>query len=121
MDELPRGANLENKELGDSAVEIHLAWKASNVTLGYAWDETLALERFFENPRKAGVHFLIVTSGKAQPGKWVSVKRDVAADYRKVFKAEPPGSPDQIAISIDSNQTRSTAESYVGAIRFRAQ
>jgi hypothetical protein len=119
-DELPRGANLEKKELADAAVEIHLAWKAGNVTLGYAWDETLEPERFFENPRQPRVHFVIVTSGKARPGAWVSVKRDVVADYRKVFKAEPPGPPDQIAISIDSNQTRSRAESYVGAIRFRA-
>ena len=121
VDELPRGANLEKNDQSDSAVEIHLVWKAGNVTLGYAWDETLGLEHFFENPRRSGVHFLIVTSGKAQPGTWISVKRDVVADYRKVFNAEPPGPPDRIAISIDSNQTRSRAESYVGAIRFRAQ
>jgi DUF3047 family protein len=121
VDALPRGANLEKKEQGDSAAEIHLVWKAGNRILGYAWDETLSLERFFENPRQAGVYFLIVTSGKAQPGKWISMKRHVIEDYKKVFNAEPPGPPDRIAISIDSNQTRSTAESYIGAIRFRGR
>ena len=121
VDELPRGANLAKKDLADSAIEIHLVWKAGHATLGYAWDETLDLERSFENPRQGSVHFLIVTNGTAQPGKWITLKRQVVEDYRKVFKAEPPGPPDQIAISIDSNQTRSRAESYVGPIRFRAR
>ena len=119
-DVLPRGANLEKNALSDSAAEIHLVWKAGKRTLGYAWDETLPVDHAFENIRRSGVHFVIVTSGKARPGEWISVQRDVVSDHRKVFKTEPSGPPDQIAISIDSNQTRSTAESFIGALRFRA-
>jgi len=61
-----------------------------------------------------------VTSGKARPGEWISETRDVVADHRMIYGTEPSGAPDPIAISIDSNQTRSKAESFIGAIKFRA-
>jgi len=121
VDEVPRGANLSRNDRSDSAVEIHLGWKADRRTLGYAWDETLpAGGPPFENPRKRGVHFLIVTSGPARPGTWVTVARNVVNDHVAAFGRPPARPPDLIAISIDSNQTHSTAEAYVGAIRFRA-
>ena len=120
VDELPRGANLKVSEQSDSAVEIHLVWEASKRTLGYAWDETLPVGDVFPSPRKSGVNFLIVTSGKARPGEWIAVTRNVVDDHMQVFKTKPAGPPDQIAISIDSNQTRSSAEAFIGAIRFRA-
>ena len=47
--------------------------------------------------------------------------RDVLSDYRMIYGIEPSDPPDQIAISVDSNQTRSKAESFIGTIRFRAR
>src|SRR5262245_28420874 len=120
VDELPRGANLKVSAQSDSAVEIHLVWEASKRTLGYAWDETLPVGDVFSSPRKGGVNFLIVTSGKARPGEWIAVTRNVVDDHMQVFKTKPTGPPSQIAISIDSNQTHSSAEAFIGAIRFRA-
>jgi hypothetical protein len=120
VDVLPQGANLNKNDQSDSAAEIHLVWKASKRTMGYAWDETWPVESNFENPRRREVHFLVVTTGKARPREWISVTRNVVSDHRTLYGTDPSGPPDQIAISVDSNQTHSTAESFIGAIRFRA-
>jgi hypothetical protein len=121
---LPKDADLSKSEKSDSAAEILIVWKAKGHMIGYAWDETLPLGHQFDGPRappQIRVHFFVVGSGKTQLGQWISVTRDVREDYRKSFNSEPPGPPDQIAISIDSNQTKSTAESFIGRIMFRAR
>lgn len=121
---LPKGADLSKSEKSDSAAEILVVWKAQGRMIGYAWDETSPVSHEFDGPRappQIKVHFFVVGSGKAQLGQWISVTRDVREDYRRSFNTEPPGPPDQIAISIDSNQTESTAESFIGPITFRAR
>ena len=47
-------------------------------------------------------------------------QRNVAEDYAKIF-GEFPDDPRAITISIDSNDTRSMAESFMGPIVFRAR
>jgi hypothetical protein len=120
-DVLPRGADLGVRSRSDSAAELHVVWSDARRQIGYSWDETRLLGSFFENPRFARVVFLIASSGRARPGEWISVTRDVVADYQRIYRSEPPGPPDRIAISIDSNQTRSTAEAHIGPIAFRAR
>jgi len=120
---LPKGADLSNRDRSDSAAEIHLVWRAAGRMIGYAWDEALPVGHQFDGPRappRVRVRFFIVGSGTALLGQWLEVTRDVREDYRRAYNAEPPGPPDQIAISIDTNQTKSTAESFIGAITFRA-
>jgi hypothetical protein len=121
VDVLPRGADLGVRSRSDSAAELHVVWSARKRTIGYSWDETRPVGSFFENPRFARVFFLIVSSGPARPGEWVSVTRDVVADHQAIYGSEPSEPPDRIALSIDSNQTRSTAEAYLGRIAFRAR
>jgi hypothetical protein len=121
---LPKGADLSKNEKSDSAAEILVVWKSKGQMLGFAWDETLPLGHRFAGPRAVHgttVKFVVVGSGNTQLGQWTSVTRDVLDDYRKSFNAEPPGPPDRIAISIDSNQTHSTSESFIGPIRFHAR
>jgi hypothetical protein len=43
--------------------------------------------------------------------------RDVALDYRKIY-GEEPTNPHAIALSIDTNDTRSKAETLFGRIGF---
>ena len=41
----------------------------------------------------------------------------MADDYRRLYGEEPPA-PGAVALAIDSNDTHSVAESYIGPIRF---
>jgi len=61
--------------------------------------------------------FVIVRSGTQDLGRWVTERRNVSEDYRKAF-GEDPEDPRAIAISIDTNDTHSTAEAFLGPIVF---
>jgi hypothetical protein len=50
-------------------------------------------------------------------GTWFEERVDLAADYRRAFGEEPPD-PVQIAISADTDDTRSTARGLIADIAF---
>src|SRR5262245_26855515 len=60
-----------------------------------------------------------VQSGSGNLGTWLTERRNVYEDYTRIFR-EPPDDPRVITLSIDSNDTRSEAESFIGPILFRA-
>ncbi len=64
--------------------------------------------------------FVVMRSGSGDLGKWLTEHRNVAEDYVKIF-GEFPDDPRAITISIDSNDTHSIAESFMGPIVFRTQ
>ena len=70
--------------------------------------------------RAEGLSYVVLRSGREGTGAWVEERRDVAADYRKIYGGEPPNPP-ALALSIDTNDTRSHAESLVGALAFQAR
>jgi hypothetical protein len=55
------------------------------------------------------VRDLVVESGTARLGRWLSYERDVAADYRRVF-GEEPGRLIGLAIMTDSDNTGTQAQ-----------
>jgi hypothetical protein len=67
--------------------------------------------------RRATVTYIILRSGPAELGRWLEERRDVRADYPAIFGEEPPD-PGAVTLSIDSNDTHSRAESFIGPIRF---
>ncbi len=111
---LPRGGDARRRETTDQAAQIYVAWARPPQILrsriiGYAWDTT-APEGATITSRKTGtVTYIIVRSGPAQLGTWLTERRNVADDFRRIFGEEPP-SPSALSISIDSNDTHSEAE-----------
>jgi Protein of unknown function (DUF3047) len=63
---------------------------------------------------------LIVRSGEAGVGRWWTETRNVYDDYRQIHGEEPPEKINVVSIAVDSNDTRSSAESYIGEIFFRS-
>ena len=47
-------------------------------------------------------------------------KRNVVEDFKKIY-GEAPDDPSVLSLSIDSNDTNSTSEAMIGAIRFKSQ
>jgi len=62
----------------------------------------------------------VVESGAARLGRWSDYERDVAADYRRAFGAEPPA-VSGVVVSTDTDNTGERAEAYYGDIEFRAR
>ena len=123
---LPRGANEARRGRNDSAAAIYvlfqrkqipyLSWRYQPVNvIKYIWSTTLPVGRVVEKKKiKFGTtiyegRFIVLESGNKKIGRWISEKRNVLKDYRRVFGGNPRYNPILIAILTDSNNTKSSA------------
>ena len=119
---LPTGGDVRRRETADVAADVLVIWPrfpamVRSRLIGYTWDASAPVGTVIKNPKASMVTFVVVESGPARLGQWITEHRNVAADYRSIYGEIPPP-PGVIALSIDSNDTRSHAESVVGAIAF---
>ena len=122
---LPTGGDLRRKETTDMAAQLYVVWPRFPALLrsriiGYVWDATTPATTIVKSQKTGTVTFVVMRSGTKELGKWLTERRNVAEDYVKIF-GEAPEDPSAITISIDSNDTQSIAESFIGPIVFRAQ
>jgi hypothetical protein len=119
---LPDGADIRRRQTSDLTAYVLVAWPRPPAILrtrliGYVWDG-LVPAGAMERSRKSGlVTFFVVRSGSADLGRFVSERRNVYDDYVRAFGEAPPN-PSAVAISIDTNDTNSTAEGLIGRIAF---
>lgn len=64
--------------------------------------------------------YVVVRSGAAELGRWITERRNVREDFKRIYGEELDDPIEVVSIGIDSNDARSRAESYLGAILFRA-
>ena len=120
--ELPAGADVRVRATSDLAAHVLVAWPRfpgalRSRLLAYAWgsrEPAGSVERSRKTPT---VTFLILRSGAEQLGRFVTERRDVVEDYRRVY-GEPPENPRVVAISIDTNDTHSSAAGLIGPLAF---
>lgn len=122
---LPTGGDLRRKETTDIAAQLYIVWPRFPALLrsriiGYVWDATTPVGTIARSRKTGTVTFVVMRSGSGDLGKWLTERRNVAKDYVKIF-GESPDDPRAITISIDSNDTQSMAESFMGPIVFRAR
>lgn len=120
---LPKGGDSRKKALDDQAAQIFLVWPrfpeaVRSRIIGYVWDSTAPAGTIAKSEKTGTVTYVIVRSGPAELGKWITERRNVAEDFRKIY-GEEPDNPAAVSLAIDSNDTHSTAESSMGAILFR--
>ncbi len=122
---LPAGGDLRRKEATDMAAQLYVVWPRFPALLrsriiGYVWDAATPATTIVKSQKTGTVTFVVMRSGLGDLGKWVTERRNVAEDYAKIF-GEFPDDPSAITISIDSNDTHSMAESFMGPIVFRSR
>ncbi len=83
--------------------------------INYIWANRLPAGEHVPNPFASGAQMLAVESGNARAGQWITEERDLLADYRLLFGAEPPPA-DAIAIMTDTDNTGENAEAWYGDI-----
>lgn len=121
---LPKGGNSCQKATDDQAVQVYVAWERFPASvrsriIGYVWDSTAPVGTTCKSEKTGTVTYVVVRSGPADLGKWLTERRNLREDFKRIY-GEEPDNPDAVSISIDSNDTNSTAESYVGRILFKS-
>jgi hypothetical protein len=122
---LPAGADLRRKETTDIAAQLYVVWPRFPALLrsriiGYVWDAATPAGTIVKSEKTGTVTFVVLRSGPQELGKWLTERRNVVVDYTAIFH-ELPDDPRAITISIDSNDTHSTAESFIGPVAFRSR
>jgi len=120
---LPKAGNSCRKTTDDQAGQVFVVWPrfpeaVRSQIIGYVWDSTEPVGTTCKSEKTGTVTYVVVRSGPAELGKWLTERRNVAEDYRRIYGAEPDG-PSALSVAIDSNDTNSTAESFLGSILFR--
>ena len=119
---LPTDGDVRQKKTTDIAAQLYIIWPRFPALLrsriiGYIWDASTPAATVVKSQKTATVTFIVLRSGTKDLGKWLTERRNVVQDYRDLF-GELPEDPTAITISIDSNDTRSSAESFMGPIVF---
>lgn len=122
--ELPKGGDARKKATDDQALQLYVTFPrfpnaVRSRVIGYIWDTTAPAGTIVKSQKTGLVTYVVMRSGDADIGKWVTETRNVCEDYKKIYAEEPDEKVEALSIGIDSDDTHSRAEGYVGEILFR--
>lgn len=117
---LPKGGDFRQGSTDDQAAQLIVAFSSTKF-ITYIWDTTAPKGTMADAPSPPfrTVKAVVVQSGEREKGKWVSEARNVVEDYKKLFGADPEKIVG-IRIQINSQHTKSRAESYWGPVVIKA-
>lgn len=84
-------------------------------TLNYIWANRLPEGSVQANVYLSNAVMIAVDSGNEKVGSWVTVRRNIVADYRRAFGEDPP-EVGAIAIMTDTDNTGESAIAWYGDI-----
>ena len=119
---LPAGGNSCRKATDDQAGQIFVVWPrfpeaVRSRIIGYVWDTTQPVGTICKSEKTGTVTYVVVRSGTADLGRWLTERRNVREDFKKIY-GDDPDNPGAVSLSIDSNDTHTSSEAFFGPIRF---
>ena len=85
--------------------------------LMYVWANSYPVGTVIPNPHTRRIQMIVAVSGPAEVGKWVTLSRNVADDFKKAF-GEEPGLLTDVGVLTDTDNTGATVDVWYGDIRF---
>jgi hypothetical protein len=118
--ELPKGGNFFTSSTDDQAAQLVLAFSWRRF-ITYIWDSTAPAGTMADapSPPLRSVKAVVVRSGETDKGAWITETRNVLEDYRQLFGGEAEKVVG-VRIQINSQHTKSQAESLWGSVTFKA-
>ncbi len=121
---LPVGGDARKSATDDEAAQIYVVFPrfpsaVRSRIIAYIWDTTAPVGSVFKSEKTGTVTYVVVRSGPAELNKWFTERRNVLEDYKKIYGESPAEQVGVISVLIDSNDTHSSAEAFIGGILFR--
>lgn len=119
---LPPEADVRDTDKDDQAVQFYVVFPrfpafANSRLVGYIWDTTAPVGTELNSTKTSTTRYIVLKSGEKNLGKWFEETRNVYEDYKRLF-GEEPTEVGRVSVMIDSDDTKSDAESYVSGIYF---
>jgi hypothetical protein len=120
---LPEGGDVREKRKDDQAAQLYVLFprfpSAVNTRLvGYIWESTAPKGEKITSKKSSNTRYIVLESGKDRLGEWITEERNVHDDYKALFGEEPPEAGG-VTLMIDSDDTKSAAESFFDDIEIR--
>ncbi len=117
--ELPKGGDFRKSGKDDQAAQVFVAFPGHR-SISYIWDTTAPVGSVgaFSIPLVMNVKIIVVTSGEADIGKWVTVTRNVYDDYKRLYGENPPPA-EGLRFQINSQHTKTTACARLAWLQFK--
>ncbi len=118
---LPSGGDFRKSSTDDQAAQIFVAFTKTK-SIVYIWDTSAPQDLMEDTTPVPFMHVkvVVVRSGSAGTGKWITESRNVYEDYKKLFGEEPPPVKG-MRLQINSQHTGTSAESYFADVAFHKQ
>lgn len=130
---LPRGGDIRRSATDDQALQVYIAFKESGLMglntpiVGYIWDNEAPKGWSGRSPQMGGdkLRYIVLRNKTDKVGQWYTERRNIYQDYKKLFadikSGEPQGPTTGLQIYINSQRTKSQAESIIGDIYFSSE
>lgn len=113
-----------SKQTDDYAARVYIIFPhwfyPKTRSLNYIWANRLEKEKIVPNPFTSNAMMIAVDSGPQNAGEWQTVRRNIAADFRRAFGENPPKKM-LIAIMTDTDNTGSRASAWYDDIRLEKE
>jgi hypothetical protein len=121
---LPTGGDCRRKATDDEAGQVYVTFprfptSMRSRVIGYVWDTTAPAGTIVQSESSSLVTYVVVRSGTAELGRWLTETRNVYDDYTRIYGEAPVEALGAVSVAIDSNDTGTNAEAFVGRISFR--
>ena len=120
---MPDQGDVRDRAADDQAAQVYVIfprWPAplrNSDVVGYVWDSRAPVGTQITSTKAANVKIIVVESGRSPTDAWRVEHRDVARDYAALF-GRPAPRVGQVAVMIDTNDTRGSAEALIGDLIF---
>jgi len=88
-----------------------------HAALNYIWDNRLPVGATLDNAYTDRAKMVVVRSGGAEAGRWLTETRNVLEDYRRLFGGDPPPVAG-VAVMTDTDDTGERAVAWYDALAF---
>jgi len=121
VDEIYPGLDETGKEGDDYPARVYVIakrWPAfRSRAINYVWASSQGVDESWENAFAGQFIMLAVRSGQTHLGEWMTERRDVLADFKRLHDIEPE-SIDALAIMTDCDNAGQSTTAWYGPIRW---
>ena len=114
----PKGGDVRKSSTDDQAIQVLLAFEGKYI-ISYIWDPTAPVGHSKDSsiPFIIAQKVLVLESGDKKLNQWVEIRRDIKADFKKLYKKDAPKLVG-IAVQANSQHTKTKCEAFLSPITF---
>ncbi len=110
IDRVPAGGSDSDIKKFDHTARLFVAFKTfigPPRSINYVWANEVPPGKTFHHPSSGRSRFLVLESGNARAGEWITEERDLAADWKLLFGDDAPAIVG-LGFMTDSDGTKTT-------------